>query len=498
MAIGDFCTNSSDCGIDEFCDAGGFCQKLNSPPPPPSRSPTTTTETNVNNPITLTVNENIEIKAIFKLKSLPPTCYTIKNNGDVSFSVLYRPPGLPETSSESFAFVAARGTTYVCSTIVPFISRDDLNRTPTLSSDVIITNNNTSCTGDNTCQPAPTVPCKLWSVTVSDGTATNKPQTISLTLNYTDCTTKTSATQTRTLNKITDGTIFASYQGTICSLTSPTVAAGQKFIDGTDRPPGTTSFIEQPTAVKDNPTDTECANPPSTTNYSVTLAVETIVDNVQRVDTRGGTISLAQITNGSVGSYSGNSTQTFTAGTTLSVRAVANDGYRFKNWKETSSTTINPRTFVLNNNTTVTAVFEQVVNDDPPPPQWRNCLTGQLTDGTPPTGWLEKPFSGGGVCYEAPDGTITFLPTLPQALRFIYTRGGTLPSPVRIVANNPSATYGYSVKLTTNSNFTFTPAQFTVPPSGQVTFTAVPTPTLLNQLADGTSELPLTVDITRL
>lgn len=234
--------------------------------------------------------------------------------------------------------------------------------------------------------------------------------------------------------------------------------------------------------------------------YTVTTLVETITNNTTSQTTTGGNVELGPRTDGSI-QYSRTSPQQFIAGASVSLRAIVNAGYEFLGWKELPTGNVDKTKTEINitvtQNTTLTAQFRSVDGGDGGT-TWRNCTTGVVSSGSPPSGWVQKSYSGGGVCYEAPEGTVTFEPTLQQALQFVHTRGETYPSPVTIRAVNPSSVYAYSVTLEPGDNkFVFTPSTFTVRPSSQTSFTAVPTQVLIDALPDGTAELSLKVTINR-
>lgn len=424
-------------------------------------------------------------------------CYTVTNNNTEDVNVQYAEVGRTGTSIK----LVLRGETVnLCSKVKPS-TLATLN--PAVAENVIISGAGTVCESNATCESSPPPPppppqvCKLWRIETVGRTGTG---TLPLTVSYTDCSTRTATSTNRTFVESTALTnIFQGsslFVGTVCSTTEPSFVKNTL----TNIEPDIQRIALTITPVKENPTTEECSAPPSPTNYTVTLGVETIINGTSQTNSVGGTISLAQITNETVGNYVSTSPQTFANGTNLSVRATANTGYRFKNWKETTSTTTNPRTFTLSGNVTITAVFEPVDSGGGGGgEQWRNCLTGALTEGTAPSGWIQKQYSGGGVCYEPPDGTITFQPTLSEALRFVHTRGETYPSPVTIRAVNPSTTYSYKVTLIPgDTKFLFSPSTFTVAPNQQFPFTAVPTPELINALADGTAEIALSVTIERI
>jgi len=57
----------------------------------------------------------------------------------------------------------------------------------------------------------------------------------------------------------------------------------------------------------------------------------------------------------------------YNAGTTVTVQAIADDGYAFTNWSGDLSGSTNPTTITMNANKSITAVFTRAVVDDAPP-----------------------------------------------------------------------------------------------------------------------------------
>ena len=135
----------------------------------------------------------------------------------------------------------------------------------------------------------------------------------------------------------------------------------------------------------------------------------------------------------------------------------------------------------------------------PVPPRWRDCVSEELIVGTP-TNRREVNYGGpgGGTCWE-PLTTVTFLPSLDTQLLFQYQQGSTqYPTAQVVSATNASTALSYEIKITTNLDIAITPNIFTISPRSMVTFTIQPTPTLLNELAAGTSVLQMSVNIREL
>lgn len=137
-----------------------------------------------------------------------------------------------------------------------------------------------------------------------------------------------------------------------------------------------------------------------------------------------------------------------------------------------------------------------------PPPiiTWRNCTDGLVKQGTAPAGYREVPFSGagGGTCWE-PAGTVGFAPALNEVLTFVYQRGSSeYPQPKTVVATNPSYGITYRITLQSNPNVLILPNSFIIPPRRDVNFIVNVTPTLLQELGDGTSTLRMSVTVEEL
>lgn len=411
-------------------------------------------EINRTNPLTLTVDQNIEIKAVFERIVNEPRCYSIKNNSSIAFSALYRSPDQSTTSSDSFIFVDAGATSYVCSIIDPYVSRDDLQRSPSLATEVVITKTNTTCSNNQTCEP-------VRQSTTYTTTLIATPQVGG----------KVSGTSLRTP---TPSTIVVADVGTDTSF-SAQENEGYEFVGwflnnalwSTNRTPRIRStenntyearFRQQTESVK-------C------TCYFVAPTTPGASFDVRYRKCKTGEIV----------------TETFETFTNI---CSSNIPQAIRNAQVPQD---------LGTDCSERGTCAPAEDQKSPTPTWRNCLTGNLETGTVPSGYISKQYTGpeGGICYEPQEGTIGFQPSLAEALQFTYTRGSSYPQAVRIRAQNSSPVYGYSVKLTADSRFIFTPSAFNVAPSSYVDFTAVPSAELLNILGDGRSELPLTVDITR-
>jgi hypothetical protein len=148
-----------------------------------------------------------------------------------------------------------------------------------------------------------------------------------------------------------------------------------------------------------------------------------------------------------------------------------------------------------------TPVFQPIVEPvpvvPPPPPTYRDCISGDLIVGTPPTSYIQVRYSGpvGGTCWEAPT-EIGFSPNLREVLKFTYRRGtSTYPPPKTIVVSNTSTAITYRVTVKTNSEIKL--SQGGMSGDGEISFVISPrtnldlvvnvTQQLLTKLVDGNS-----------
>lgn len=140
------------------------------------------------------------------------------------------------------------------------------------------------------------------------------------------------------------------------------------------------------------------------------------------------------------------------------------------------------------------------------PVYWRNCITGDLVEGTPPIEYIQSNFQSGGVCWEPVPG-LGFSPSLSEALRFTYQRGSSrFPETKTINVTNSSYGITFRVTVTTNNSITLSTNRnqssqgtlsFVVEPRSEVKLMVTITPELLQQLQDGMSTLSMTVDYDR-
>lgn len=160
----------------------------------------------------------------------------------------------------------------------------------------------------------------------------------------------------------------------------------------------------------------------------------------------------------------------------------------------------NPLQITVNDNTTVRAVFKRVnIDTETPPPvdtRWRDCVSGQLRTGTPPSGYTQVTYSGagGGTCWE-PRAVIGFEPNLEDVLRFDWRRGTAYPDARTVRVTNPS-TARFNAVITSSADIIVTPSSFTIAPRSSQTFTVRPTTSLLDRLADGISTINFKVEFT--
>lgn len=133
-----------------------------------------------------------------------------------------------------------------------------------------------------------------------------------------------------------------------------------------------------------------------------------------------------------------------------------------------------------------------------PPPQitWRSC-DGETHQGNPPAGYVSATYTGAGngICWE-PVSIVGFEPDLNTALLFEYQRdSGRLPEPVTITARNPSQAINYRLTLSTNDEIEIVPNVFELPAGQTNKFMVKVTKSLLDKLADGTSDIGLNINI---
>ena len=180
--------------------------------------------------------------------------------------------------------------------------------------------------------------------------------------------------------------------------------------------------------------------------------------------------------------------QSFSDGSIVRIYARSLNGFEFDGWVRigTDGTSTNfssdlETTVIANEEYNLRAIFREVGAPEPPdeidgvpdvpptppsPQQWRSCIDGELNDGTPPTGYVRRTFTGigGGVCWE-PSTSIGFNPSLNN-INFSYQRGSSnFPAPFEFEVDNPSNSVSYEVTFETNSTFfTITPRRITIGP----------------------------------
>lgn len=172
----------------------------------------------------------------------------------------------------------------------------------------------------------------------------------------------------------------------------------------------------------------------------------------------------------------------------------------------TSYSSTNPLTITVNDNTTIRAVFRQIETNEVTGVEpstsnvirWRDCVDGNLRNGTPPSGYVEVVYTGagGGTCWE-PRAVIGFEPDLNEVLTFNWRRGtNAYPQAKTFKMTNPSATLSFDVTITTNAQVTVTPPSFRLTPRSYKSVTILPKPELFNQLGDGVSNIGFNMQIT--
>lgn len=135
---------------------------------------------------------------------------------------------------------------------------------------------------------------------------------------------------------------------------------------------------------------------------------------------------------------------------------------------------------------------------------WRNCVTGELVEGTPPADFSQGTYQGN-VCWE-PTSDLAFTPVLNDALRYSYQRGSSnFPQSKVITVTNSSYGVAYRVTLQTNNNIRLThnnlssngTLSFVIASRESKTFSITVTPELLNSLPDGLASLSMNVEYIR-
>lgn len=141
------------------------------------------------------------------------------------------------------------------------------------------------------------------------------------------------------------------------------------------------------------------------------------------------------------------------------------------------------------------------------PTFWRNCVSGDLVEGEPPSDFIQTNYlgAGGGSCWE-PVRELGFEPNLNQILRYTYQRGSSKYPEIKTVkVTNPSYGITYRLTITTNPDIKLTKGSsngngtisFIIAPRKSETFGVNITPALLEKLQDGLSSLSMTVEYDR-
>lgn len=131
----------------------------------------------------------------------------------------------------------------------------------------------------------------------------------------------------------------------------------------------------------------------------------------------------------------------------------------------------------------------------PSPVYWRSCIDGNQREGIAPSDYIEQKYPKGGTCWE-PKSQVGFEPMLSEALQFYYARGSSFyPETKTVIATNPSYVVSYEVKLLTNNEINITPNVFILGPRANKSFTVKITPSLLEKLGDGISDMSLNIEV---
>jgi len=133
-----------------------------------------------------------------------------------------------------------------------------------------------------------------------------------------------------------------------------------------------------------------------------------------------------------------------------------------------------------------------------PIPQWRDCVDGVLKNGSPPSDYISRFFSGpaGGLCFEPPS-FIGFNPSLND-IRFSYQRASSqFPRPFEFEINNPSSVVSYEVIFETNTKyFEVVPRQITIGPRGtSQKINILVRPNNIEEFGDGLTNFDLNVRV---
>lgn len=176
----------------------------------------------------------------------------------------------------------------------------------------------------------------------------------------------------------------------------------------------------------------------------------------------------------------------------------------------TNISNANPLVLTVDENVKIRPIFKQVaINEAEPVVQtvgvetpilveatWRDCVSGELRTGMPPTDYVQVTYqgAGGGTCWE-PRAVIGFEPNLNEVLRFDWRRGtDTLPEAKSFIMTNPTSTT-FAVKIGTIEDIVVSPSTFNIAPRSSQVVTIKATPELFNKLGDGISTIPFKVDI---
>lgn len=167
--------------------------------------------------------------------------------------------------------------------------------------------------------------------------------------------------------------------------------------------------------------------------------------------------------------------------------------------------TTNPLVVTVDQNVRIRPIFkkttatEQVLTIEPVviTSTWRDCVDGTLRNGTPPSDYIEVPYTqgGGGTCWE-PRAVIGFEPNLNEVLQFNWRRGSIdYPQTKSFKMTNPSSTLTFDVTITTNSQITVTPPSFKIGPRSSQKVGVTPSAELINALGDGVSNIDFKIEI---
>jgi hypothetical protein len=130
-------------------------------------------------------------------------------------------------------------------------------------------------------------------------------------------------------------------------------------------------------------------------------------------------------------------------------------------------------------------------------PRWRNCINGNLIDGSPPAEYVSRRFRGpgGGLCFE-PASFIGFRPSLENII-FRYQRASSqFPASFVFDVDNPSFAVSYRITFEINNRFfEVSPRQFTIAPDSSRRINISANRQNINEFQDGITPIDFKVRV---